>query len=92
MNLADSAALMRDPPNPTEFEGIDKLKHFAAYAFMILWFAQISMKNRVRWAIALAFVMLGVTLEYLQRFSGYRTFECADTGANTQPGSCVLYS
>ena len=55
------ASLMPNPPNPAEFKGSDKLAHFAAYAFMMLWFAQIYTRNRARWTIALAFVMLGIT-------------------------------
>jgi hypothetical protein len=38
----------------------------------------------------MAFVMLGVTLEYLQRLSGYRTFEYADMGANAAGVLCAL--
>jgi hypothetical protein len=43
------ASLIPNPPNPAEFKGSDKLEHFAAYAFMMLWFAQIYTRNRVRW-------------------------------------------
>jgi hypothetical protein len=43
------ASLIPNPPNPAEFKGGDKLEHFAAYAFMMLWFAQIYTRNRVRW-------------------------------------------
>ncbi len=84
------ASLMPNPPHPAEFKGSDKLEHFAAYAFMMLWFAQIYTRNRVRWPIALAFVMLGISLEYLQRLSGYRTFEYADMGANAAGVLCAL--
>jgi hypothetical protein len=48
------ASLMPNPPDPAEFKGSDKLEHFATYAFMMLWFAQIYTRNRVRWPIALA--------------------------------------
>ena len=81
---------MPNPPSPAEFKGSDKLEHFAAYATMMFWFAQIYRRNRVRWAIALAFVMLGITLEYFQRLSGYRTFEYADMAANTAGVLCTL--
>jgi cobalamin biosynthesis protein CobD/CbiB len=40
--------------------------------------------------MALALVMLGVTLEYLQRLGGYRTFEYADIGANAAGVLCAL--
>ena len=84
------ASLIPNPPSPVEFKGSDKLEHFAAYAFMMLWFAQIYTRNRVRWAIALALVMLGISLECLQRLTGYRTFEYADMGANTAGVLCAL--
>jgi hypothetical protein len=35
-------------------------------------------------------VMLGISLEYLQRLSGYHTFEYADMGANTAGVLCAL--
>jgi hypothetical protein len=43
------ASVMPNPPSPAEFKGIDKLEDFAAYAFMMLWFAQIYTRNRVRY-------------------------------------------
>ena len=76
-------SLIPDPPNPAEFKGSDKVGHFSAYTFMMLWFAQIYARNRIRWVIALALIMMGVVLECLQGLSGYRTFEYADMGANT---------
>jgi VanZ family protein len=84
------ASLMPNPPSPAEFKGSDKVEHFAAYATMTFWFAQIYRRNRVRWAIALAFVMLGISLECLQGLSGYRTFEYADMGANAAGVLCAL--
>ena len=84
------ASLMPNPPDPAEFKGSDKLEHFAAYAFMMLWFAQIYTRNRARWVIALAFVMLGITLECLQGLTDYRTFEYADMGANAAGVLCAL--
>jgi hypothetical protein len=83
-------SLMPSPPNPAEFKGSDKLGHFAAYAFMMLWFAQIYVRNRVRWAIALGLAILGIALECLQGLSGFRTFEYADMGANAAGILCGL--
>ena len=82
-------SLIPDPPNPGDFKGSDKIGHFSAYAFMMLWFAQIYVRNRIRGAIGLAFIILGIVLECLQGLSGYRTFEYADMGANT---SGVLFA
>jgi VanZ family protein len=77
-----AVSLVPHPPHIGHLRGSDKLGHFAAYIAMTFWFAQIYTKNRARWAMALAFVMLGITLELLQRLGGYRTFEIADMEAN----------
>ena len=84
------ASLMPNPPHAGHFRGNDKLGHFAAYIAIMFWFGQIYTRNRARWAMALAFVLLGMSLEYLQRLSGYRTFEYADMGANAAGILCAL--
>jgi len=84
------ASLMPNPPHVGQFRGNDKLGHFAAYIALTFWFGQIYTRNRVRWTIALAFVILGISLEYLQRLSGYRTFEYADMEANAAGVLCAL--
>ena len=83
-------SLIPNPPKPPEFRGSDKVGHFSAYAFMMLWFAQIYVRNRTRLSIALAFIILGIVLECLQGLSGYRSFEYADMGANTAGVLCAL--
>ena len=83
-------SLIPSPPEMGKFEGSDKLGHFAAYGVMMLWFAQIYARNRVRLAIALAFVALGVALEYAQRHTGYRSFEYADMGADAAGVLCAM--
>ncbi len=83
-------SLMPSPPHVAQFRGNDKVGHFAAYIAMTFWFAQIYTRNRVRWPIALAFVIMGISLEYLQRLGGYRTFEYADMGANAAGVLCAL--
>jgi VanZ family protein len=83
-------SLMPNPPHVPQFRGNDKLGHFAAYIAMTFWFGQIYTRNRVRWTIALAFVILGISLECLQLLSGYRTFEYADMGANAAGVLCAL--
>ena len=83
-------SLMPNPPHVAQFRGNDKLGHFAAYVAMTFWFGQIYTGTRVRWTIALALVILGISLECLQRASGYRTFEYADMGANAAGVLCAL--
>jgi VanZ family protein len=61
--------------------GLDKLGHGLAYGTLMLWFAQLY--ERPRWAlVALACMLLGVALEYLQGFTIYRTFSYVDMVAN----------
>jgi VanZ family protein len=61
----------------------DKLGHFAAYATLMFWFAQLDTRHRMRLAYAIGFIALGVALEFAQRLTDYRTFEVADMGAET---------
>lgn len=68
-------------PYPVEVMPIDqgdKFDHVLAYATLMFWFAQIHAERRVRLGWALAFVAMGVGLEFLQRLTAYRTFELAD--------------
>ena len=88
--LVITLSLMPHPPNVGHFRGNDKLGHFAAYVAMTFWFGQIYTRSRARWTIALSFVILGISLEYLQLLSGYRTFEYADMGANAAGVLCAL--
>ena len=71
-------------PHPPEIpvEQGDKLSHVMAYAAQMLWFAQIYPARRARTAWALAFVALGVGLEFAQLFTDYRTFDVADMTAD----------
>jgi len=66
----------------------DKYEHIAAYAVLMLWFCQIYLSTAQRGCIALLLVALGVTLEFLQRATGYREFEVADMVAGAA-GICL---
>ena len=72
------------------FEHIDKLGHFVAYLAVTCWFSLLFTRNRDRWVIALALVVLGIGLEYLQRFSASHVFEYEDMGANAAGVLCAL--
>ena len=67
-------------PNPPQigFEGEDKVGHVVAYGVMMLWWSQILIRSRDRLIIAAAFVTMGVLIEFVQRWTGWRTFEVAD--------------
>jgi VanZ family protein len=69
-------------PPKIDVDGGDKLGHFAAYAVMAYWFCQFYLA-RARLLHLVAFVALGVAIEFAQRATGYRSFELADMAANT---------
>ena len=60
-----------------------KIGHVLAYAWLMLWFAQIYRSNAVRCAGALTFCMMGVGLEYVQGLTDYRGFEYSDMVINS---------
>ena len=70
-------------PNPVPVPNLGPFKagHMAAYAWLMLWFAQLTrMRDRV--AIGIALAAMGVILEYLQDFTGHRTFAYTDMRDN----------
>ena len=60
----------------------DKLNHAVAYATLMLWFANIYELPVRRGMLAIGFVGLGIALEFVQGWTGYRTFEVADMAAD----------
>jgi VanZ family protein len=70
-------------PSPPQIgvEGGDKIGHFLAYGVLAYWFAQFY-SGRTRAIHALGLVALGVALEFVQRATGYRSFEVADMAAD----------
>ena len=76
-------SLMPNPPDPLSFEQSDKLSHFLAYGWLMLWFCQLYTGTARRWGWAFALVALGVGLEFLQGLTSYRTYEVLDMAANS---------
>ncbi len=76
-------SLTASPPEVFEFAFADKLKHLFAYSVLMGWFTQLyrSLKARRIWALAL--FLLGVAVEFIQGWSGYRFFDVADMVANS---------
>lgn len=72
-------------PRPPDLgiEQGDKLGHFAAYAALMLWFAQIYRSRQSRWRWAIGLFALGVALELIQRWTGLRTFSYSDMAADS---------
>ncbi|MGE5522504.1 MAG: VanZ family protein [Rhodospirillaceae bacterium] len=70
-------------PRPLEIpidEG-DKYGHMLAYGTVMLWFAQ-AYERRARWITVAGLVALGIALEFVQRWTGYRTFDPWDMAAD----------
>jgi VanZ family protein len=61
----------------------DKLQHATAYFVLMAWFGQIYHGRSERIIIALLFICMGATLEYLQSFNPHRFTELGDMAANT---------
>ena len=70
-------SLTPSPPSLDVAYG-DKLGHIAAYAALMFWFCQLNAGRGARLAYAFGFVALGVAIEFVQRASGYRSFEVLD--------------
>ena len=76
-------SLIPHPPKPISFDGVDKLEHFIAYGGLMLWFCQGYLERKTRIRLFMALVVMGVGIEFLQGWGGYRVFEYADMLANT---------
>lgn len=56
----------------------DKLSHTLAYLVLMSWFANLYEGRVQRIGFAFGFILLGIGLEFIQRWTGYRSFEVAD--------------
>jgi len=69
-------------PIAIPLDGGDKYGHVLAYATLMFWFAQLHDDSRARIGWAVTFIAMGIGIEFLQRLTGYRTFEIADMVAS----------
>jgi len=74
-------SLTPQPPH-VDFEQSDKVGHFIAYGSLMFWFCQLYRSTRTRVAHAAAFIAMGIAIEFLQRATGYRSFEVMDMVAD----------
>ena len=87
-----------------DFEQSDKVAHVLAYMILTLWFTNLYSQRFSQFQLGVAFLMMGVCLEFLQGISEYRTFAYTDMLANglgillalhlankTPLGTCLLY-
>jgi len=61
----------------------DKVSHALAYFVLMSWFANLYSSTSRRAAFAVGFIALGVILEFVQLWTGYRSFELTDMAAGT---------
>ncbi|MCW9023350.1 MAG: VanZ family protein [Gammaproteobacteria bacterium] len=61
----------------------DKLGHFLAYGVLMGWFAQIYFNLRIRMALVVTFIVMGIIIEYVQGMTDYRSFQYADMLADS---------
>jgi VanZ family protein len=71
-------------PQPLEFplQDADKLGHALAYAVLMYWWAQLLVTPRQRLWLAMELIGLGIALEYVQGWTGWRTLDNLDMLAN----------
>ena len=67
-------------PTPPEIpvEQGDKFGHILAYATLMYWWAQLLPTTRQRTRVGAALLALGIALEYVQGWTGWRTFDYYD--------------
>ncbi len=75
------SSLTTSPVTPG-FKLSDKLMHVIGYFGLMGWFMQIYHDKKIQLWIALAFISMGVGLEFLQDMGGVRVFELNDMIAN----------
>ncbi|MFA6971287.1 MAG: VanZ family protein [Gallionella sp.] len=71
-------SLAQVPPAPFTFEHADKLSHVLAYATLSFWFCHLYVAAWSRAAVIVALVGLEIGLEYVQGWTGYRSFDVLD--------------
>lgn len=76
-------SLTSTPVQGPDVPNIDKFFHALAYFTLMTWFAQIYHDKFQRNMIAVVFVLMGVSMEYLQSFDPNRYAEASDMVANT---------
>jgi len=74
-------SLTPQPPH-IDFEQSDKVGHFIAYGGTMFWFCLVYRAPRTRLVYAMGFIAMGVAIEYIQRWTGYRSFEVYDMVAD----------
>jgi VanZ family protein len=69
------------------FPHSDKVGHAIAYFSVTYWFSNLFPRNK-HLALVIKFTLQGIFIEFLQRMTGYRTFDYLDMLANFS--GCLL--
>lgn len=80
--LALAAALLPAPSGMGRIESGDKILHAGAFAFLMLWYAQIYGDRRDRLRLALGLIAFGAGIEVLQGLVPYRSADIWDLFAD----------
>ena len=76
-------SLAHSPSRVSEYSHIDKIEHFLAYGVLMGWFGQLLISTKYQFIFSILFCFLGIFLEFIQGWSGYRLFDISDMVANT---------
>lgn len=76
-------SLTPQPPAPLTFDNSDKVEHAFAYATLSFWFCHLYVTGSSRAVVIATLVALGVGLEYVQGWTGYRSFDVMDMLADS---------
>jgi VanZ family protein len=82
LGVASVVVLSLIPSPPTAMEHGDKLGHAGSYALLMWWFAQAWLRREARALTAVGLLALGIALEFVQGWTGYRSFSIADMSAD----------
>lgn len=75
-------SLIPSPPELIPVDNGDKGEHLLAYGGLMFWFAQIYVRQPARALVAGLLLALGIGLEYIQGWTGWREFSYADMCAD----------
>ncbi|MDO8494693.1 MAG: VanZ family protein [Deltaproteobacteria bacterium] len=76
-------SLTPSPPKVIPFPLQDKVLHFSNYLFIMFWFAVGCTTKKMKTWFLIGFILMGISLEFLQGLVPTRTFDFHDMLANT---------
>ena len=74
-------SLIPHPPT-IGFQNEDKLYHLVAYGGTMWWWGQYWRQPLLRLTLAISLALMGVAIEFVQGWTGWRTFDTHDMMAN----------